>query len=112
MMQNHNIAVYKRIVNNSFTVTGTSTKLFDLIETLNPNYKKNLGKNREAVNAFRVYVISGTLGIMLDGSPVTPTSYLGVEETQHFIENCDLNKVQFAGIGGDATFVLQISHIG
>ena len=112
MYQNHNIAVYHRIVNNSFTVDTTSIKLYDLIETLNPSFKKNLGTNKKSLNAFRVYVLSGTLGIMLDGSPVSDTVHLGVEELQHFIENCDLNKVQFAGIGGDVTFVLQVSHIG
>lgn len=111
---NRNIALYNKIPVNVLTSTATSTSLYNLIDASNTDYKKSLDERNKTflMNSFRVYVHSGTLGIMLDGSVVTQTTHLGVGELQHFIENCDLELVSFAGIGGDAVFTLQIAHIG
>lgn len=111
---NRNIAIYTKIPTPGLTANSESKTLFDLISESNQDFIENLEASNKLhlLNTFRVFVSSGTLGIMFDGNPVTQTTFIGVFTNQHFIENCDLKKVQVLGIGGDAVFTLQLAHIG
>ena len=107
-MNNNSIVTYKALNNPLLTATATATKLFDLIEASNPGFKKSLDSWHFSLNTVRINVKTGVLGIRVDGVKATQDANLSIAAESHFIENSDVAKMSLIGVGGDATFVVQI----
>ena len=112
-MSKQNIVQYYPIKNNGLTVSGTSITLFELIESANIGFVAHVKETKKyhKFDTVRIYVISGILGLKVDNVSPTQTSYEGVLEGEHFIENGNLENVKLLGIGGDAVIVVQIGII-
>jgi hypothetical protein len=108
-----NTVVYQSIKNAELTIiNGTAVKLFEAIEAANPGWRETMGKRLYALNSFRLYVASGTLGIRFDGVLATVAGSIKVDQEINFIENCDLSKVSLIGAGIDAEIFIQVGSIG
>jgi len=108
MNNNNSIVTYKALNNPLLTATATATKLIDLIEAANPSFNKSLESWPFSLNTVRINVKTGTLGIRVDGGRATQDANLAIAAESHFIENSDISKMSLIGVGGDATFVVQI----
>lgn len=106
-----NIVNYVTLKIANITATTDPKPLLDLIEEFNPGIKDRIKNNTIQLNSMRVYVKSGSAGFRFDGNLVSQDTYIGVDESQHLLENCPLENVSVCGIGGDASFTIQIGHI-
>jgi len=106
-----NIVKYTSLAAANFTVQPAPITLFNLIEATNPGFKEKVSNNNIQLNSMRIYVHSGIVGFRFDGNLVSTTAFIGMEEAQHLLENCDLSKVSLIGIDGEANLTIQIGQI-
>lgn len=105
-----NIVNYKPLEEANITVLAPIT-LYDLIEASNPGFKEQIRKDNIQLNSLRIHVHIGLIGFRFDGIMVSPTTFIGVEEAQHLLENCDLTKVSVCGVEESSIATIQIGHI-
>ena len=109
---NHNVVHYKQLRSATFTLDTTSKTLYDLIESLNSGFKAEAKTLKTKLNAIRIYIHSGVVGMKFDGTMVSQTSFIGIAEEQQLLENADLTLMSIVGVGGAAEITIQIGTIG
>ena len=106
-----NIVKYTQLAVANFTIPEVPTTLLKLIEASNPGFKERVRKNDIQLNSMRIYVHSGIAGFRFDGILVSNTTFIGMEEGQHLLENCSLSEVSLLGIDGEVNLTIQIGQI-
>ncbi len=91
-----------------FRLDATEINLYKSIVAVIPGYLK---RKLDTANALRIYVHSGTMGILIDGNKATQTNCLKITEEQHFVENVDPKTISLIGVGGDAIVTIQLGEI-